>query len=186
MLLHAAAMTHSDVFAQITARIEAKRRAEAECVISFDQLSKTIWRELYVAHAKKKSSTQFDVGFDVAFQIQSTFEDIANRAPRHASYGTKRNAIETMRKICKSILLMDGSELQKIVWQNIDELDGLMMRVLEGFEQEELARLVNEEFEGQWLDKLQELIKLSEGSCILEGLPAILAVCERAAVTNKQ
>lgn len=179
-------MTHRDVFDQLTAHLEAKQRAAAERVIDFDDLSREAWRELNITHAKKRSSVQFHVAMDVAYTIDEMFKDMAKEALPHASYGTKRNAVETMRKIFKSILLSEGSELRKVVFQNVNGLPKIMKTVLEGFNEDQLYMLVNQEFEGKWLDKLRELIRYSESYGTLEDLQDILAFCERAAVSNKQ
>lgn len=185
-LLLNAAMTHRDVLGRLKAEFEAKQREEAQRVIDFDHLSKIAWRELHVRHVKKNPATQRETALDVARHMQHIFQDMADEAPARASYGTKRNAIETMRKICKSILLMPHCTLQRHVGRNIGQLDGLMLQVLKGFTDVELARLVNEAFGGEWLNKLDELVELSEGYNVLGGLPGILAFCERAATPSKQ
>ena len=78
-------------------------------MIDFDHHSKEVWYVLNKKYRKASGSTQYDLAGDAYGEITSGIDDIANQYKSHASFGTKCNAIETLRKICKSIALSDNS-----------------------------------------------------------------------------
>jgi len=174
-LLLDAACTHPAVAQSITSHVAAERAAEASKVHDFDHYSKSAWYSLNKEYARMRCSRQFEVGHDVASSIERMFDTMVKQSPAHASYGTKRSAVETMRKICQSIVLADPSELAKVVRNNVYGLGAHMATVLKGFTAQELDRLVTEDG-GSWPGKLDEAVKLAESYAIMDDLNEALVI----------
>ena len=108
--------------------------------------------------------------------IGEMLDSILDRTDENSSYGTKKSAIETMRKILKSVLLAEdviGREVRNSCYG----WDAKFVEVIEAFDSNELERLVTED-DGQWLEKVRELVKLANDYCILGKLKDGLAMLE--------
>lgn len=155
-LLLNAAVSNPSVAESVIDAVEAKRRAESARTIDFDHFSRSAWYSINKEHSRKSGVAQFEVGHEVAQDIEEMFKTMSDTTPEHASYGTKRSAVETMRKIMKSVALSSGSELAKVVRNSVTGLDDTLVEVLGRFTADELERL-SLDFKGEWRDKLEEL-----------------------------
>lgn len=174
-----AASTHSDTAAILSAAITNRRQAESTRVIDFDHYSKEAWYALNIRHKRLRPSQQYEVAGDVSGEIREMLDDMVKRSPAHASYGTRKSAVETMRKIFKSVCLSDG-EIPRQVRQSAWNWDERMITVLECFTEEELQRLDEEE---GWADKLHEVVELGAEYCnALKRLDEALDIVESAGI----
>ena len=148
-----------------------KIQSERAKVKDFDRYSKTVWRELNITYRDASGPAQYDSSSDAVAYIEKCVEEISQSVVEYSSYGTKRSAIETLRKIGKSICL-SGDELGRQVKKQFQWnfcLQDAMNHVVQSMTADEKAemKMLNG---GQFLDKLEELIDLSEDLCIFEGL----------------
>ncbi|MCJ1282667.1 hypothetical protein MMC26_001992 [Xylographa opegraphella] len=167
-LLSCAAGKYPDVAATIPAskgRAEAAAPVEAKDssstskkVIDFDHYSKTAWRAINT-HSK------------------SCIMDIRRMCPAEASYGTKKSALETLRKIGKTGCVSGGdvigSEVQKgFQWDAC--LEDTMFGIVQTMTQQERDMIMK----GDFGVKLEELVELSKDYCLFETLDEVLALLE--------
>jgi hypothetical protein len=87
-------------------------------VIDFDHYSKSVWYSINKNYASMSGSKQYDVSFSVYDKIRDIVSSISERAGvDHASFGTKKSALGTMRNIGKTICLNGGDTLGHEVQQ---------------------------------------------------------------------
>jgi hypothetical protein len=172
--LKSAAAAHKDVAELVLsqhARIVATERAK---VIDFDHYSKSAWKVINVTYSRLSGSKQYEASFDAASSVQDDIKAIGKAATAHASYGTKKSALETLRKIGKTIALSTGTvghEVQKqFQWDN--SLEKTMLQIAKSMTEEEQAKMLTDEFE----EKLVELEGLAEDHCIFEKLKDVRLV----------
>lgn len=79
-------------------------RRESTKIINFDHYSKSVWHKL-LQGGGLTGSRQYDLGGDVSASIAGTIVKILEPTPAHASFETKKSALETLRKLGKSIAL---------------------------------------------------------------------------------
>ncbi|MCJ1384528.1 hypothetical protein MMC17_007645 [Xylographa soralifera] len=120
-------------------RVKAKSNAlpTSAKVIDFDHYSKTAWRAI---------NTQYK-------SIKGCIMDIRKKCPAGASYGTKKSALETLRKIGKTVCMSGGD-----VIGSEGERDVIV--------------------KGDFGVKLEELAELSKDYCVFEKLDEVLALLE--------
>ena len=103
--------------------------------------------------------------------IEDCIEKIQRSCPKTASFKTKENALETLRKIGKSICLSNGvvgREIRKSYGCQAT-LISTMLGIAESLADEEMERL------RPWcVDKLVELQGIANDYCILEDLGEVI------------
>lgn len=107
-------------------------------VIDFDVYSKIAWRSLN-PRGRMNGSAQYEAAFDAKDEVANAINDIGTKAKPTSSYGTKLNAIETLRKIGKSVVLTGdtlGSEVRKH-FQSDPILQDTILSILESMSPEE-------------------------------------------------
>ncbi|MCJ1391275.1 hypothetical protein MMC18_004138 [Xylographa bjoerkii] len=164
LLLHAAGQ-HPDVAANIAAAVErvtAQNDAHAESarVIDFDHYSKTAWRAINLQYKSMKGSYQYNASCGVQDDVVGCIEDIRKQCPAGVSYGTKKSALETLRKIGKTVCLSGG--------------DVIGHEVQKGFHMETCL----EDTMGTLGGRMEELVELSKGHCVFETLDEVVALLE--------
>lgn len=177
-ILFAAAHAHLPVQNMVDAEYKAFVAREQATVINFDHYSKSVWKELNVNHGGQSGSRQYDSAYDAFTYVTNVIETISKRATPDSSLGTKISALETLRKIGKSIALSGGDTLGHEVikcFQTTDVLEEAMSEILESMAEAGCVSGMSDEF----IDKLEELIKLGEGRCIFAGLSGTLAFFEK-------
>lgn len=155
-LLVAAATAHPDVAAQVAAAHALQLSREAAVIISFDHYSKAAWRELNPRY-QMSGSAEYEASFDAAASIEGMLDTIVDRTKRHSSYGTKFNAIETFRKIFKSLLLSTGVIPHEVRTTHYGWGERFIS-VLQTFDQGELEKIAGN---AEWMGKLDELAELA-------------------------
>ena len=119
-------------------------------------------------------SRQYDMAGEVQAQVQDCIQTIRKGCSGYASFGTKKNGLETLRKIGKTICLSGGDvmghEVQKD-FQGESVLEEAMLEIVEGMVPVEVDELVlGGEPAGEWFGKVVELERLAEGYGLFEGL----------------
>ena len=170
-LLITAATSYPDVASLVQREVDRITTAERARVINFDYLSKSAWKTLNVTYDRLKDSHAYEMTGEAAGSIEGCIEKIRKGCPKTASFKTKENALETLRKIGKSICLSNGvvGHEIRIFYQGKTSLVSTMLGIAKSLTYEELENL------RPWCDeKLAELQKLAHGYCILEGLNEVI------------
>ena len=166
-LLVTAAQTHPDI-ASLVKRISAAERAE---VRNFDHLSGSAWRSLNV-HVK--DSQAYGMARGAADSVQGCLNTIQKGCRKTTSFRTKESALETLRKIGKSICLSNGVIGREI--RNDYELAGelviTMLVIAESLTQEEKERM------RPWYIKLVELQEIGHEYSLFEDLDEVRSLWE--------
>ncbi|KAJ4404953.1 hypothetical protein N0V85_004767 [Neurospora sp. IMI 360204] len=146
----------------------AHKRARA---VSFDHHSQRAWHLLNEKYSRVSSSKQYELAFDVCSEIDGMFKKIAEAVKRTSSFATKKNAVETMRQILKSVCTAPGTlgEEVKNSYQARGEWDERLVELLARFRLVELERLAREN-EGEWYEELCSVRDSGASYGILEGL----------------
>jgi len=100
----AAALKYENVFSLVTDCYTDTICRESTQIINFDHYSESVWHKLLQGRGLT-GSRQDDLGGDVGASIAGTTAKILERTPAHASFETKKSALETLRKMGKSIAL---------------------------------------------------------------------------------
>jgi len=102
--LFTTALKHENVFSLLTNCYTDTICRQSTRIINFDHNSDSVWHELLQGRGLT-GSRQYDLGGDVVASIAGTTTKILERTPAHASFETKKSALETLRKMGKSIAL---------------------------------------------------------------------------------
>ncbi|KAF6235425.1 hypothetical protein HO173_006621 [Letharia columbiana] len=170
-LLITAAKIYPEIASIVQREVDRIAATERTKVLDFDYLSKSAWKTLNVTYDRMKGSHAYEMAGEAAESIEACFETIRTRCPKTASFKTKESALETLRKIAKSICLSDGVVGHEIR-QDYDsggELVPVMLEIAESLTSEELERL------RPWCDdKLIELQGIADSYCIFEDLGQVI------------
>lgn len=113
------------------------------------------------------------MAFEAASEVEECIAAIDKGSGDMTSFGTKKSAVETLRKIGKSILLADdtlGYEVRKQFQWN-QGVDVVMLRILMGMKAEERAAL-----RAELEEKCRELWQMAGEECIFDKLPEVIRV----------
>ncbi|KAF2747854.1 hypothetical protein M011DRAFT_467447 [Sporormia fimetaria CBS 119925] len=159
---------------------EALLQQERRRTIDFNHHSKSVWHAINSTGRGMKGSKAFEASFGVCHNVCDTIEEIGEQAGAEwASFQTRRSGLETLRKIGKTICLSEdviGHEVRKEFGSNTD-LEDAMFAILERMtpeEREQMCSVVDEK--GSFIQKMEELQKLSKSYCILEELPDVISL----------
>ena len=170
-LLITAAKTYPEIASLIQREVDRKAAAERIRVLDFDHLSKSAWKTLNVTYDRLRDSHAYEMTGEAAESIEECFETIRKHCPKNASFKTKENALETLRKIGKSICLSNGvvgHEIRKH-YQWGGGLVPVMLDIAQSLTDEEMERL------RPWCDdKLVELQGITGSYCIFEDLGEVI------------
>ena len=152
------------------------RRQESARVIDFDFQSKVAWRALNNRRDKRNGSRGYEAGIDAAITVSQIIAQIREQTPAHASFGTKRSALVTLRKIGKSIALGGnhdefGSQVIKTLSNEGDPLEEAMLEIVGAMTEEEKA---NMRADKEWIEKVKELVELGKDVDMFETLEKML------------
>ena len=170
-LLITAAKAYPDIASLVQREVDRIAAATRVQVLDFDYLSKSAWKTLNVTYDRMKDSHAFEMAGEAVYSIEECFETIRKNCPKTSSFKTKKSALETLRKIGKSICLSNcviGHEVRKH-HQSGGKLVPVMFDIVESLEDEEMERL------WPWCDdKLVELQRMADGYCIFEELGQVI------------
>ena len=98
-VLLATACYYPDAAALIVRRRDSILREESAKVIDFDFQSKVAWHALNNPRDRRNGSRGYDAGIDAGISVSQTIAKIREQTPAHASFGNKKSALVTLRKI---------------------------------------------------------------------------------------
>ena len=170
-LLITAAKTYPDIASLVQREFDRIAAAEPVKVIDFDYLSKSVWKTLNVTYDRLKDSQAYEMAETAARSIEGDIGKIGAHCPKTASFKTKENALETLRKIGKSICLsigVIGREIRKSYGSG-GILVSTMFEITQSLTHEEIERL------RPWCDdKMVELLGIANDCCIFEDLGEVI------------
>lgn len=179
-LLFTAAQSNPHIASLAQSHYAALLQKEQARVIDFDHYSKSVWKEINITHKRLGGSRQYDAAGGVIDYTCDCIRSIGRLAKRESSFGTKRSALETLRKIGKTIALsgMDvvGREVIK-AFQYEDVLEKTMGRIVRRMAEEEKVMMRGVE-DGGFMEKLGELVDLAKGHCIMGGLKDVMRLLD--------
>ena len=151
-------------------------KTAAQAPVNFDHYSKECWYTLNKRYARLRPSQQFEIVGDIMWELSEAREEIMRKAGEGTRFETRRNALEVLRKICKSVMLCDEQQIRHELMK-----DGMVLAKF-AESMEELARGVTtaerERYKEESLyEKLVELQRECE-SIDMEGLADVYAVFE--------
>ena len=177
ILLHVATRD-SKVATLIEDKATRIRKAEQAKVINFDSHSKTVWKTINVTYSRLSGSKQFEASGEAFRGILTKIKDIRDRSPAHANLSTKVNALETLRKIGKTIALSAGDTMAREIrlsFQRNSILEDTMMGIVQSMTAEERETTSYEPHEDvTWIEKLEELKGIADGYSLFESLDEVL------------
>ena len=180
-ILLATALHVPDAAAVIVRKRDSICRKESAKVIDFDYQSKVAWHALNNRRDKRNGPRGYEAGIDAAITVSQTIAEIKEQTPAHASFGTKKSALVTLRKIGKSIALGGrndefGSQVIKMLSNEEDPLEKAMLEIVGAMTEEEKASMRDDK---EWVAKVEELVELGEDVNMFETLEKMLEELER-------
>ena len=160
-LLLSAAQHHPAVAQSILTKVAEIVAAERSRVIDFDHYSKSIWRALRDAD-RMSGSRAWEASFDVSSSIESAVQKMVEGAPARASLGTKKSALYTLRKICKTVALGRNDTCGHEVYNTLtgeQTLENGMLDIIGGMSEEEKEVMRGD---GEWVGKMEELEEMGD------------------------
>src|SRR6195952_2163978 len=188
------ALTEYDVRAIISAACQADVRigqmvldrhyqnleVERTKVLDFDQYSKNAWYTLNIEYDGLSSSKQFHKAGEAFNSVVGCITIIGNNAKEWSTFGTKRSALETLRKIGKTICMSCHDALGHEVvkqFQYSTELEDTMLLVVKAMTPEErIVMCAINDGRGPFIGKMVELEKLCKDHCIGETMPDVISL----------
>ncbi|KAI0468900.1 hypothetical protein F4859DRAFT_489373 [Xylaria cf. heliscus] len=164
----------------ITYYYEQLMHARRYSVLNFDGYSKEAWHVLNTSsYTHGSGSKQYDCAWDAMSEVQGCITAIGEQTHAESSYGTKLNALETLRKIAKTVLLADdtlGYEVRKR-FQETSCIADEMLRIVQLMSPEEQLRAGDtSDTKGSLAEKVRWVCDEADAHCILgsEDLYAVL------------
>jgi hypothetical protein len=145
-LLLAAALVNPSIAQQITAKHNALILLERRRVFTFDSGSGRVWYAINKKWSHLSGSDTYDQGFEVVRDVQRDIRLISNCVRAHSSWDTKKNAMEVLRKIGKTIAISPGqmaSEVRK-GFQHESMFEDAMGHIVDCMTEEERVWMCNE------------------------------------------
>lgn len=153
-------------------------------VIDFSNYSGSAWYALNKKYKSSKGSVEYENSWAAVSEVKDCVESIRRQAiVLDSSFGTKKSALETLRKIGKSVTLAPsrlGSEVIK-QFQYEDCVEDTMKAILLGISEDDIKKVAQAADEkGMFVDKVDELQASAAGLCIMEGLEEVLNILDDA------
>ncbi|PIA97619.1 hypothetical protein CB0940_06612 [Cercospora beticola] len=140
-------------------------------IIDFDHLSKRAWHAINSQYAGMSGSKQYDRSWDVTRDVVECIESIRGQVKEFSSFDTKVNALETLRKIAKTILLSGdviGHEVRQH-FQCESAFSEAVAEILDSMSEDECVAAgqnVSEVGKGTLLEKLEWVCAEAEDHCL--------------------
>jgi hypothetical protein len=100
-------------------RLAAER---AKPAVNFDSYSRECWNTLNKKYKRMSGSKQYEMVGDICDELESAREAILEKAGPNTKWETRRNALEVLRKISKSIMLCDEQVIRHEIMKDGIEL----------------------------------------------------------------
>jgi hypothetical protein len=146
----------------------------AQPPVDFDHYSKSCWHTLNKKYARLRPSQQYELIGDIIGELSDARTSIMEKAGPATRFETRRNALEVLRKISKSVMLCQEQEIRHELMKDgmlLAELSESMLELAKG-----MTRNEREKYRGEGL--YAKLIEL-QGECDaadMEGLADVYAV----------
>ncbi|KAG4430041.1 hypothetical protein IFR05_014480 [Cadophora sp. M221] len=159
----------------VTSAHDARVAAEAaRPPVNFDHYSRDCWYTMNKKYKRLSCGAQFEMMGDICQVLDESRDAIVEAAGAGVRWETRRNALEVLRKICKSIMLCDEPQIRHELMK-----DGYMLGQFADSMQE-LARGMTKEERGRYKQEgLYEKLLELQTECdpiLMEGLPAVYRI----------
>jgi len=137
--------------------------------MDFDFLSKNCWYTLNEKYAGVSSISQFDAMDDIMNSLADARRQVLKEAGKEERWETRRNGLEVLGKISKSVMLCEQPQIQQELMESREELGAFaeaMIEIAGVMSEEERAIYVEEGL----YEKLVELQTHCEWEVEMEGL----------------
>ena len=177
-LLLEAAIGNPDVATLVKSHAASVKQSERTIDVDFSHHSKSVWKTINVTYSRLSGSKQFDASGDALHSVVKVIKEIRKQCPAHVSLNTKFSALETLRKIGKTIALSAGDvvahEVQKD-FQRDSILEDTMMGIIQSMTPEERESTSSEPHEDvTWIEKLAELKEIADERCLFEDMAGVI------------
>ncbi|KAI3319257.1 hypothetical protein HD806DRAFT_509476 [Xylariaceae sp. AK1471] len=182
LILTSLATVSPSTQAAITSAYEQQMRMIQARVINFDHYSKDAWHVLNTSeYCDLRGSKQFEAAYEAFTEVESCINAIGEETHPESPYGTKLSALETLRKIAKTVILADdtlGHEVRN-EFQHNDCLAVAMLRIVRSMTVEEQRRAgATADEKGSLAAKVRWVCDQAKSYCLegLDGLDDVLAL----------
>ncbi|KAH7327037.1 hypothetical protein BKA65DRAFT_509807 [Rhexocercosporidium sp. MPI-PUGE-AT-0058] len=163
----------------VTSAHDARVTAEAaRPPVNFDHYSRDCWYTMNKKYKRLSCGKQFEMMGDICQVLDESRDAIVEAAGAGVRWETRRNALEVLRKICKSIMLCDEPQIRHELTK-----DGYMLGQFADSMQQ-LARSMTKEERGRYKQEgLYEKLLELQAECDpndMEGLPAVYRIFDGA------
>ncbi|CAG8972155.1 hypothetical protein HYALB_00009703 [Hymenoscyphus albidus] len=152
--------------------VEERRRPP----VNFDYISKDCWHTLNMKYKRLSASKQCDMMGDIGAVLRKSIKSVSEKAGPETRWETRRNALEVLRKISKSIMLCDERQIRHELMKDgctLASFADAMLELAQGMSSEERERYKDEGL----YEKLVELqTECEEWSINMPGLEDIYGV----------
>ncbi len=146
------------------------------------RFSAAAWHAINTDYCDSRGSKEYENAHLAIDDVESCIESIRDAAIEPGTpFETKRSAIETLRKIGKTICLSTdviGSEVRKH-FQGETGLEDALLAIIRPMELEEVKSIaLTRDEKGQFLEKMKALTSSAKNFCILDGLEEVSAIMQ--------
>lgn len=177
-ILLEAAIRNPDVATLVESHAASVKQSEQAKVVDFSHHSKSVWKTINVTYSRLSGSKQFDASGDAFHSVVKVIKEIRKQCPAHASLNTKVSALETLRKIAKTIILSAGDVVAHEVrkeFQSDSILEDTMMGIIQSMTPEERETASSEPHEDvTWIEKVAELKEIADENCLFEDMAGVI------------
>jgi hypothetical protein len=146
----------------------------AQPPVDFDHYSKSCWYTLNKKYARLRPSQQFEVTGDIIDELSDARTSMMKEAGPATRFETRRNALEVLRKISKSMMLCQEQEIRHELMN-----DGMLLADFAESMLELAKGMTRNERERYRVEGLHEKLIELQGECDagdMEGLADVYAV----------
>jgi hypothetical protein len=142
--------------------------------VEFDIYSKSCWHALNSQYRGMRSSKQFEAMGDIIGTLDSSRRTIMKAATPDTRFETRRNALEVLRKISKSVMLCDEQQIRHEIMKDgmtLGEFADSMVELAGGMTVEEREKYKKEGLYEKLVDLQNECDDID-----MEGLQEVYAI----------
>ncbi|KAG0645679.1 hypothetical protein D0Z07_8748 [Hyphodiscus hymeniophilus] len=153
-------------------RLAAERARPA---VNFDAYSRSCWSVLNKEYKRASSSRQFEAIGDICEELEMARTSILEQAHANTKWETRRNALEVLRKISKSIMLCDEQLIRHELMKDGLEL-GYFAEAMAGLARG-MTEAERERYKEEGLyEKLVDLQTVCDWESEMEGLREVFEI----------
>ena len=163
----------------LAAHVESAHRSRlakeaTKLPVEFDPYSKSCWHALNSQYRGMRSSKQFEAMGDIIGTLDSSRRAIMKAATPDTRFETRRNALEVLRKISKSVMLCDEQQIRHEIMKDgitLGEFADSMVELAGGMTVEEREKYKKEGLYEKLVDLQNECDDVD-----MEGLQEVYAI----------